>query len=116
MAHSNVEPGSLAVKLKVVSKVPSIAVVLAVLSVVTGGVSSRTTVQRQLAGVGSMLRDGSTARTRRRCSPGVRPVYVAGSGHSANAAPSSAHSKVTGASLLSKAKVAVGPAPSGSVM
>src|SRR5687768_15959525 len=112
--HSNVEPGSFAEKVKIASKTPSIVLVWAVCSVVTGGVWSSTIVQRQLAGVASTFRAPSTERTRRRCSPGVRPVYWIGSGQVVKDAPSSAHWKVTIASLLSTAKVAIGPAPSGS--
>src|SRR5688572_647538 len=53
--HSNVEPGSLAEKLKVAVKVPSTEVTTALLIVVTGGVESCTTVHSQLAGDGSTV-------------------------------------------------------------
>jgi hypothetical protein len=113
--HSKSVTGSLAVKLKVAVKVPSSELTTALLIVVTGAVESSTTVHAQWAGLGSTASCRSTARTRRKWSPGVRSVNSAGSGHSVKAAPSRAHSKVAIGSSLSKAKVAMAVPVSGSV-
>jgi hypothetical protein len=60
--------------------------------VVCGGVPSLT-VQQNVAGVGSTLPSASTARTAKLCAPTVRPVESIGLSQSANAPPSSEHSK-----------------------
>jgi hypothetical protein len=104
--HSNVEPGSLERKLKLASR----SVVLgsgADSMVVVGAVRSPLTVHVQLAGVGSMFPETSTARTSSVCWPSVRSGKAGGSGHAANGAPSSEHWNVAFGSLLSKANLAV---------
>ena len=58
----------------------------------------------------------STARARRMCGPGRRPLNSTGSGQAVNGAPSRAHSKVAIGSLLSRAKAAIASPVSGSVV
>ena len=78
-------------------------------SVVCGGVVSggESIVQPKLAGVASVLPSASMARTANVCWPTARPVYCAGVSHSANAAPSSAHSNVESTSVAVKVNVAL---------
>jgi hypothetical protein len=64
-------------------------------------------VQRWTAGVGSTLPSMSTAWTRNWCWPAARPVSWCGVRHSANAAPSSEHSKLEPSSLDENAKLAL---------
>ena len=113
-AHWNSMTGSLAVKLKIASKTPSMLVTWAVLIVVTGRVVSRMAVQVQLAGLVSTCWATLTARTRRMCGPGSTFSKWDGSGQLVKAAPSSAHWKVASGSLLSKAKIATDSPVSGS--
>jgi hypothetical protein len=69
-----------------------------------GGVTS--TVHVRLAGVGSVLADGSVARTWKVCEPSVSPPYVFGLAHAAKAPASRLHSNVEPPSLDAKSKVA----------
>ena len=57
---------------------------------VVGGASSIT--HRNSAGLASGCSAGSTARTRKTCSPSGRPSYTIGRSHSPNGSPSSEHS------------------------
>src|SRR5688572_13306734 len=72
--------------------------------VVTG---AEPTVQTWVAGVGSGLPAGSTARTRNVCVPTARSGYGFGEAHDAQFAPSSAHWNVAVASSLENVKVAL---------
>src|ERR687896_1764685 len=101
----------------IASNTPSTATTLAFVIVVTGGVVSRTTVQRHSAGEASARSATSTARTRRMWSPSVRPENTPSLGQLVNStAPSSAHSNVASGSSLSKAKVAMDSPVSGSTV
>src|SRR5918999_606027 len=101
----------------IASNTPSTATTLAFVIVVTGGVVSRTTVQRHSAGEASARSAMSTARTRRMCSPAARPEKTPSLGQLVNTtAPSSAHSNVACGSLLSNAKVAIDSPVSGSTV
>jgi hypothetical protein len=100
--HSDV-PASLDVN----SKLAAVAVVVPdgpAVIVVSGAIVS--TVQVRVAGVGSMFPAGSFERTSKVWRPSASPEYAAGETHTANAAPSSAHSKTDPASSDENAKVA----------
>jgi hypothetical protein len=73
--------------------------------VVLGGVES--TVHARVAGVGSALPTGSTARTSTLCEPSARPEYAFGDEHGAQAPPSRRHSNVAPESDDEKVRLAV---------
>ncbi len=84
----------------------------------TGAGGTRSTVQRNSAGLGSALPAASSARTRSTWSPSVRPDNVVGDVQGAHEPASSRHSKRAPASGLENDSVAVvafvmagGPAP-----
>src|ERR687896_2670703 len=104
--HSNVEPPSLELKLKIASVSGDEAAGLLWI-VATGGVVSAVTRQVQLAGEVSKLPARSTARTRSVWSPESSSVYWTGSGQAVKAPSSREHSKVALGSLLPRAKFAV---------
>jgi hypothetical protein len=102
--HSNVEPASLAVKLKLALVLEVWAGGAAVI-VVCGAVVS--IVQLCTAGLPSTFPAASIARTRKLCDPAASPAYVCGDSQATKAALSSEHSKLEPGSLAVKLKLAL---------